>query len=246
MKIKQENISFILVEPRHPGNIGSAARALKTMGFQNLVLVNPCDYDVPETLWLAHASEAILQGITVFPTLREAIADKNFVIATTQRIRGLHFPCYTPEEIGQKIIPVTQSHKAAIVFGREATGLTNEEVQLCHAISTVPAAVTHPSLNLSQAVMLYAYELFKGSFEAETRYQWKLADNAEKEAVYHHLRSSLQNVNFIPMDNWNNFIMRFRRMFDRATPEVRDVNVMHKILQAFDQYIERLRMKDEG
>ena len=154
MKIKQKNIYFVLVEPQHPGNIGSAARAIKTMGFQNLVLVNPCDYNVPETLWLAHASEDILEGIEIASTLKEVLADKNFVIATTQRQRGLHFPYFTPEELGQKLIPVSQDHKAAIVFGREATGLTNEEIQLCHVISTVPAAVNHPSLNLSQATML--------------------------------------------------------------------------------------------
>jgi TrmH family RNA methyltransferase len=202
---------------------------------------------VPEALWLAHASEDILENSQIFPTLREALADKHFVIATTRRGRGLHFPYFTPEELGQKIIPVSQEHKIAIVFGREATGLTNEEIQLCHAISTIPAAASHPSLNLAQAVMLYAYELFKASFEAEKKFQWKLASYEQKEAVYQHLRSSLQNVNFIPMDSWDNFMMRFRRMFDRSLPEVRDANVMHKILQAFDLYIEELRdKKDKG
>ena len=243
MKIQQENIHFVLVEPQHPGNIGSAARAIKTMGFRNLVLVNPCNYDVPETLWLAHASEDIVANIVTYPSLREALADKHHVIATTQRERELHFPHATPQELGEQVISISQDHNVAIVFGREATGLTNEEIQHCHTISTVPAAITHPSLNLSQAIMLYAYELFKASYEEENRFKWKLASYGEREAVYEHLLRSLKNVNFVPMDNWTNFIMRFRRMFDRATPEIRDVNVMHKILQAFDEYIERLRQE---
>lgn len=241
MKINHPNVYFILVEPRHPGNIGSAARAIKTMGFKNLVLVNPCDYEVPETRWLAHASEDIVQGIVTYPTLREALENMHQVVATTQRERDLHFPHATPQELGEQAIKISQGHNLAIVFGREKTGLTNEEVHLCHTISTAPAAVNHPSLNLAQSVMLYAYELFKASYEEENRFAWKLASYPEKEAVYDHLLRSLKNVEFQPRDNWTNFIMRFRRMFDRSTPEIRDVNLMHKILQAFDEYIDTMR-----
>jgi TrmH family RNA methyltransferase len=243
LKINQGNISFILVEPQSPGNIGAAARAIKTMGFKNLTLVNPGDHTAPEARWLAHASEDILESAPVYSTLSEALKETNFVVATTQRVRGYHFPYYTPAELGKELVPLSQENKAAIVFGRENAGLNNDEIRQCHAISTVPAAVNHPSLNLAQTVMVYAYELYKASFEDEKKFQWQLASYDQMEGVYGHLRKSLEQVDFVPMDNWENFIMRFRRMFARANPEVRDVKVMHKILQAFDEYITGMKGK---
>lgn len=243
-KINRQNVYFILVEPQSPGNIGAAARALKTMGFTNLVLINPCDHLASEARWLAHASEDILESARIYPSLSEVLQNMNFVVATTQRVRGYHFPFYTPAELGEKIIPLSQENNIAVVFGRENTGLTNEELRQCHAISTVPAAVSHPSLNLAQAVMVYAYELFRCSFGEGKKFKWQLASYEEMEGVYDHLHKSLEKVEFVPMDNWENFIMRFRRMFARANPEIRDVKVMHKILQAFDEYI--ARGKDEG
>ncbi len=243
MKINFENVYFVLVEPQNPGNIGAAARALKTMGFGNLVLVNPCWFDVPEARWLAHASQDILDAVKVLPSLPEAIKDVQVVVATTQRNREYHLPYYTPTEISQKLIPSSQEFKVALVFGRERSGLTNEELQCCHLFSTIPAATAHPSLNLSQAVMLYAYELFKNSFEEEKKFQWNLASYAETESVYLHLRESLEKVNFVPIDNWEKFIMRFRRFFARSYPEARDVRLLHKILQTFDDYIAELERK---
>lgn len=237
MKINSQNVRFILVEPKSPGNIGAAARAIKTMGFDQLVLVNPCDYQVPETRWLAHASEDILEKARVFSSLREALQDVHFAVATTNRTREYQLPIYSPEQIAQKLIPVSGEHQVALVFGREQSGLTNDEIRLCHALSTIPAAITHPSLNLAQAVMLYAYSLFNASFAEDKHYQWNYATYEQKEGVYQHLQRSLEQVNFVPIDSWEKFLMRFRRMFDRALPEVRDVKLMHKILQAFDEYV---------
>lgn len=242
--INSRNVSFILVEPRSPGNIGSAARAMKTMGFSNLILVNPCDHLSDEARWLAHASEDLLESARVFSSLSEALQESNFAVATTQRGRGYRLPYYTPAELGEKIIPMSQENKIAIVFGRENSGLTNEELRQCHAVSTAPAAVNHPSLNLAQAVMIYAYEMHRHSFEDGKKFQWRLASYGEMEGVYQHLQKSLEAVQFVPMDSWENFLLRFRRMFARANPEVRDVKVMHKILQAFDEYV--LRVKGKG
>lgn len=237
MKIKRDNIFFVLVEPQHPGNIGAAARALKTMGFKKLVLVNPGNYNVPEAHWMAHASEDVFEKAVVKDSLKDALTDMNFVIATTQRDRGFHLPYYTPRQLAKKIIPISQNNKIAVVFGRENSGLTNEELGDCHVISTVPAAVNHPSLNLAQTVMIYCYELFNCSWDSDKKYYWNHASYREIEGVFEHLHQSLENVNFVPKDNWDNFIMRFRRFYGRACPEKRDVKLMHKILQAFDEYI---------
>ena len=246
LKLKQDvkfianHIFFILVEPQYAGNIGAAARAIKTMGFQHLRLVNPAvDPLAPQALWMAHASEDILKNAQIFPSLEEALLDIHFAVATTQRTREFHFPFYSPVELAEKVVGMSQQHRIALVFGREQSGLTNEELAHCHAISTIPAAIRHPSLNLAQAVMVYAYELFQHSGRAKS-YQWRLASYPELQALYAHLKNSLQHVGFQPMDNWDNFIMRFRRMFGRLPPEVRDVRLMHMILNAFDEYIQKL------
>ena len=136
MRINTKNISFVMLEPETPGNIGSAARALKTMGFANLSLVNPGDYLTDEAVWLAHASRDILEKATVYKTIQEAIADKNFVVATTQRARNFHLPYYTPVQLARKIIPLSKKNSIALIFGRESSGLTNTELTACDAGST--------------------------------------------------------------------------------------------------------------
>ncbi len=149
---------FILVEPAVPENIGAAARAMKTMGFANLRLINPCEFREGKARWVAHASGEILDEAEVFYTLRDAVADIDFVIATsakTRTVKGDHHPV---EGLAELIKSKSKSiNTVAIVFGREESGLTNEEMQLCNISTFIPMATNYPSLNLSQAVMLYAY-----------------------------------------------------------------------------------------
>ncbi len=240
MRINRDNIYFVMVEPRTPGNIGAAARAVKTMGFRNLVLVNPGDYFTPEARWMAHASEDVLEQAQIYGTMEEAVSEMNFVVATTQRSRSFHLPYYTASELAQKAVPISTENKIAIVFGREKTGLTNEELGYCDAVSTIPAHLKHPSLNLSQSVMLYSYEFYQAAYGEEKKYHWKIASHGQLENLYKHMRDSLMRVDFVPIDSWDNFIMRFSRFFGRSQPEVRDVNVWHKILDAFDNRIRQL------
>ncbi len=243
MRINRDQVYFVLVEPQTPGNIGAAARAIKTMGFRHLVLVNPANHLSEEAQWMAHASTDILKHAEVFNSLEEAIHDKYFVVGTTQRERGFHLPYFTPKELAQKIIPITRDYPVAIVFGREKTGLTNEELAHCDAISTIPAHTRHPSLNLAQAVMVYSYELFQAAYEDVKTYRWKLASHGELEALYQHMRRSLEKVHFEPIDSWENFQVRFSRLMGRAQAEKRDVRVWHKIFDSFEEYIAQLEKK---
>lgn len=245
MRINHQNVYFILVEPQTAGNIGAAARAIKTMGFKNLILINPCDFDTPEARWMAHASEEILDSAMLFPDLQEAIHDMNFVVATTQRPRSSHLPYLSPKEFSVKAIPISKNHKVAIVFGREKSGLTNSELSRCDAVTTVPANTRHPSLNLAQTVMIYAYELFQSAYENSKRYHFKLASHQELESLYAHMRDSLERIGFEPIDSWENFTLRFSRLLGRANTEVRDVRVWHKIFKSFDQYIDLLKDKNQ-
>ena len=246
MRIKSENVFFILVEPKTPGNIGASARALKTMGFKNLVLINPVPFDTPEARWMAHASEDILESATVYHSLENAIAEMNFVAATTQRTRSSHLPFLTPQEFSQKVIPITLDHKVALVFGRESSGLSNTELAMCDAVTTVPAHTRHPSLNLAQTVMIYAYELFQTSYGDLKKFNYKLASHKNLESLYQHMQRSLKRVGFIPIDSWEDFTLRFSRLLGRANTEVRDVRVWHKIFKSFDEYIDLLEHKKEN
>ena len=154
------HISFVLVEPKVPENIGAAARAIKTMGFCKLCLVNPCEYTTGKAQWLAHGSQDILRDAAVFTSLKAAVKNSDLVIGTTARYRSSK-----TEYIDLKQLkPFLESRqdeykKIALVFGREESGLSNDEMELCDIISTISMAVSFPSLNLSQAVMVYAYML---------------------------------------------------------------------------------------
>jgi len=162
-------ISFILVEPAVPENVGAAARALKTMGFSGLILINPCDHLSNPARWLAHASNDILEKAKVFDDLKKALSGFDFIIGTTAKKRSVkndYFPLSDlPVLLSEKEKSIS---KIALVFGREESGLTNDELRLCDLVTTVPLQTSYPSLNLAQAIMLYAYELSKITY-AENR-----------------------------------------------------------------------------
>ncbi len=152
--------SFVLVEPAVPGNIGAAARAIKTMGFSSLRLVNPCDHLSQEARMLAHGSNDILEKAEIFTTLEEALEDLDLVVATTAKKRQARV-VYSPVAKLPQILEIKGDavQYTGIVFGKEESGLTNDEIRLCDMVSTVPLAQPYPSLNLGQAVMIYAYTL---------------------------------------------------------------------------------------
>ena len=155
-------IHFILVEPAVPENVGASARALKTMGFGSLRLVNPCKFRTGKAQWVAHASTDVLDKASIFTSLKDAIADIDFVIGSSAKARSAKGDHHPAEDI-PKIISAKQNSisQVAIVFGREESGLTNDELRLCDISSFIPMQTTFPSLNLSQAVMLYTFLLSK-------------------------------------------------------------------------------------
>ena len=153
-------INFILVEPAVPENVGASARAIKTMSFSKLRLVNPCDYRSSDAKKLAHGSTDILSSAEVFSSLGQAIGDIDFVIGTSARNRRIRHDYYPADQLPDLITKKGDSiSTVGIVFGREEYGLSNEEAHLCDIICYIPMTAGYPSLNLSQAVMIVAYEL---------------------------------------------------------------------------------------
>jgi tRNA/rRNA methyltransferase len=155
-------ISFILVEPALPENVGAAARAVKTMGFKELLLVNPCNYLEGPARWVAHASFDILEQARVFSSLRGAVAGFDFIIGTSAKKRRIKNDyCLLPGLNDILLSKGNAVYSVAIVFGREESGLRNDELMLCDLVTSIPMKTTFPSLNLAQAVMVYAWELSK-------------------------------------------------------------------------------------
>lgn len=158
-----DNVSFILVAPTEPGNIGAAARALKNMGFRNLELVKPVPFATAEARAMACGAADILQAARVHPTLREAVREKSLVVGTTRRRgsrRGLILPIASA---APQIAKAAAANKVAVLFGNEHNGLTNREVEACGFLATIPSHPGAPSLNLAQSVMLVAYELSRAA-----------------------------------------------------------------------------------
>ena len=150
---------FVLVAPARPANVGAAARAMKTMGFDAMRLVASRVHEEEEASWVAHGAQEILTQAEAFETLPEALADMDLVIATTARERGRYQHYLTPGEIHEQIRSKPSLGKVAIVFGCEESGLSNEQLAEVDLISYLPLKVSYPSLNLGQAIMLYAYEM---------------------------------------------------------------------------------------
>lgn len=236
----QQNLYFVLVEPENPGNVGAVARAMKTSGFKNLSLINYSDLDHPELRMMAHRSLDIVKSAQIYPSLREAIANMRLTVATTMRKRHFKFPFYNPHELCENFLRVALHNPVAIIFGRERTGLTNEELLQCQMHSTIKTATQNPALNLSQAVMIYAHTFFLHLNQLEPDYMYDYATQYEIEKYYEHLLSALKMVNFVPRDGYDEFVTRVRRFIGRSNAESRDIRLLHKLLQIFESRIQDL------
>ncbi len=242
----RENLHFVLVSPESPGNIGAVARAIKTCGFKKLILVNPCDLNHLGLRMMAHRSIEIIENAKIVDSFDEAIADMHLTIGTTMRNRHFKFPFIGPKETAIRLQETARQYPVAIVFGRERTGLTNEELTKCHIHSSIATATQNPALNLSQAVMIYAYTFFEIQNVVEKNYTYDLASQNELEIYYQHLIDSLKRVNFLPRDGYDKFIIRVKRMLGRSMAEKRDVRLLHKLLQIFETRITDLEKMNQN
>jgi TrmH family RNA methyltransferase len=235
------NVAVILVEPASPGNIGSAARAMKTMGLHDLVVLNgPADFaNHQQTITLGHGAQELLQHARTATTWGHATEGLHWLVGTTHRKRRAQFPqIVDARQAAVKIAELSLKHRVGIVFGREETGLTDVELRNCHDIASVPQVAEHPSLNLAQAVMLFSYEVYLASLGEVPKARYNLATVHEVETVLNHLSESLAKVGFRPhQGDPESFLRSLRRALSRAPLEKRDVNVLHRICQQVDYYV---------
>lgn len=236
-----QNVRIVLVQPEYPGNVGSTARAMFTLGLSELYVVKPvCDPLGNEAFVLAHSAADVLRNVCVVERLEDALAGTVFSIGTTRRVRRVGYPTFNPEETIAQILARTVDQPVALVFGRESSGLNNEELALCSIHSTIPTATENHSLNLAQSVLIYCYLLHQASLApADRTYQWKLATHVEMEHFFSHLGDTLTKLRTKPATTMERFIARFRRVIARMPLESRDVQLLHKLLHRVEEGIDR-------
>lgn len=240
---------FILVEPSHPGNVGAAARALKTMGFARLVLVAPRVPHVqsdPEAIAMASGADDVLASAHVVPTLADALSGVHWSIALTARLREYGPPQLTPRAAAGVAREQAAHGEIALVFGNERTGLSNEDVERCSALAHIPANPAYSSLNLAQAVQVLAYELRTAYLDAGDAGADPAAHTSahmsthpaapaaraasdDIESMFAHLQSALVALDFLDPANPKKLMSRLRRLFARSGLEREEVNIVRGI-----------------
>lgn len=231
-------VRFVLVAPSHPGNIGSTARAMKTMGLADLVLVRPAQFPNAEATALASGADDLLARARVVDTVAEAIAGCSLVYGTSARTRAAyHWPGYSPREAAPKLLAAAAEGHAAVLFGTERIGLTNDDIEACHALVHIPANPEYDSLNLSQAVQVMAYELRVALDLPPLRPEREvpLAPIEELDRMYAHLDEVLREIDFTDRTGGPHLLRRLKRIFQRAELDVHEVNILRGVLAAVQQ-----------
>jgi len=232
-KMHLDSVCIILVRPKFPENIGSAARAMKNMGLSRLVVVNGCSPLLANAYKLASGAEDILERAEEFPTFREAISEVGCVVGTTSRGGKERGPDLTPEALAKKLIPLSQKNLIGLAFGSEKEGLTNEELSLCHLYCKIPSMESFPSLNLAQAVMVVSYELFRASIEIPKK-EIRLAPAEQMERMLEHMEKTLLRIGFLDSNNPKRIMRVLRRLFGRSQMDEREVKILEGIWSQMD------------
>lgn len=229
---------FVLVEPSHPGNVGAAARALKTMGFSRLVLVSPRSPDVkndPDAIAMASGADDVLASAHVVPTLADALSGVQWSLALTARAREYGPPQLAPRAAAAQAREHAVHGDIALVFGNERTGLSNEDVERCSALAHIPANPAYSSLNLAQAIQVLSYELRMAYLvegegtEPASGSAGAFAPSDEIERMYVHLENALIALDFLDPGNPKKLMSRLRRLFARSGLEREEVNIVRGI-----------------
>jgi len=212
-----DSVRFVLVRPEHGGNVGATARALKNMGQTELWLVNPQLDDETAAARLAHGATDVLEAARRVDTLDAAVNDCRWVVGATRRSGRRRATEWTPRDLATAVRAAPERRPLALVFGPEADGLSADDLERCHDLVRIPAASTQPSLNLAQAVLVLAYELFVARAPARSvRPDAAEADNAELEGLYAHFEAMLLAVGFARNDTVPHRMLALRRILGRA------------------------------
>src|SRR5512142_2462336 len=230
-----DNVTIILVDTKSPANIGAVARSMMNMGLSRLVLVNPPKDRNEEAYKLAAGADRIITEATVVETLAGAIADQNLVIGTSRHPGRLRKNIRPPRETAEQVVPLLSRNRVAVVFGNEVNGLDNRDLALCHEIIAIPSSEAFPSLNLSHAVMIVAYELYLAARTGVSSEERELALASDLEQFHLQLQEILRGIGFLEQDRPERMMATLRQIFGRARLDSRDVSILRGILTAVDR-----------
>lgn len=240
-------IRIVLVETSHPGNIGAAARAMKNMELDGeratLYLVRPANFPHEDATVRASGAIDILDSAVVCDTLEEALAGTTLVFGASARTRSLPWPILPPRECAERVTQEPDDSEIAFVFGRERSGLTNEELERCNTLLHIPTNPEFSSLNLGAAVQVVAYELLIARSEnviepaEQVERDSPLSSADDIERLFEHLENTLVSVDFLDPENPRHMMRRLRRLFNRVELEQVEMNILRGILTAVDKKV---------
>lgn len=231
-------LRIVLVETSHPGNIGAAARAMKTMCLTRLTLVNPVEFPHADASARASGAVDVLEQAQVMPTLDAALTGCGLIAGTSARQRGIGPPVLSPRDCLARLHAAAASgQEVALLFGRERIGLTNEELGRCHILVNIPSNPDYSSLNIAAAVQVLGYEwmLAQGIGPAATESDETPATADEMERLYEHIESAALETGFLDPANPKHLMRRIRRLFNRAQPDQNEVHILRGLLSALQK-----------
>jgi len=229
------NIRIVLVNTTHPGNIGAAARAMKNMSLTRLYLVEPKGFPCAEASARASGADDVLADAVVCDSLEQALDGCHFVVGASARSRSISWPVENPRQMAARVMQESQQGDVALVFGRENSGLTNDELEKCHYLVHIPTNPDYSSLNLAAAVQVLAYELMLCSPEKNSQLEDEerdLASADEMESFFDHLQRTLVELEFLDANHPRKLMRRLRRFFNRARPDKTEMNILRGVLSA--------------
>ena len=233
MTFKTNLINIVLVDTIHPGNIGSVARAIKTMGLKRLSLVNPRVFPSGDANALAGNATDILENATLYSSIQDAIKNSTFVYATSARDRSIQWPILNAEQASTEIVEQANSEKEiSIIFGKEDRGLTNDELELANKLIEIPANPEYPVLNIAMSVQLILYEIFKSSSNDRPR-EWRdypEVNSEQLQRLIKHFIDTAIEIDVIDPENPKKIISRIKRMFTRLQPDEMEASFMRGFL----------------
>lgn len=233
-------VRIVLIDTSHAGNIGAAARAMKNMGLRQLYLVTPKQFPHADATARASGADDVLAQATVCANLDEALAGCGLVVGASARLRSLNVPLLDPRQCAGQVCNEAATTEVAIVFGREHSGLTNDELSRCHHLVHIPSDPDYSSLNLAAAVQVVSYELrmasgIKPVSEVEREREELPASADDMARFYEHLQQTLVDIGFLDPENPRIMMRRLRRLFNRARPNDVEMNILRGILTAMQK-----------
>jgi len=239
-----ERIRIVLIATSHPGNIGAVARAMKTMGFKHLVLVEPKHYPHADATARASGADDVLANATVCSSLEQAITGCHYVFGLSARQRTIPWPQMSPRECAQYSADQGDA-EIALVFGREHSGLTNEELEICHYHVSIDANPDYPSLNLAAAVQIMCYESRLAASTVSVKGGALPAPVEDLERFFEHLERVMIEVEFLNPQQPGHILRRLRRVFVKAQPDKQDVNILRGVLSAVQRVLKGQSVADQ-